>query len=714
MVPKIVASPPGTPPVHPAVVNLKWSLFRNLIENHDDILAPYELLHSFVRSLEASCHDRGSSITASSMADRQTVLIAKAHRVYSLLGVRQTQIRRMAVAEARSVVRELEEGGLGEHVAAIMARLALADSLSMFGGFQEAIDILEKASQITISKFGPDHALSLTVAEKCTQMEDRSNQGPPEHGSLEKTMEMLVTSLRVMDPNATAIRTLRAALAVGYAEQNDYDKALAMIRGGKGPLKNCHDLDAAMPMLVIYAGFVCERYDQAVEDLARGIVTLEAKPWPPNSRLTHGFHIDIRKSAGMVELFEKHKLPMPRAPYPDPARFTIDPELMTVRSMLVASLRARALSEPAELAEQTRAEAAAQTASLLESIHASFLLGAHHVPVNPAWHDAQATSPPPPPPLPRGFANSAMRAAMDAGHTPLVEILTSLGFKGMHGGMHYQCAIAAAAAASSEKHVLLAAILREHYELCAHAGGSTAMGQPALFASRRELAEWVTGEWKGASLYGQLGSREDPQGLLTVELQAEADSLSHEDSAGRAGSVAFKGNYVDGQEGADGMYVVRGQVDTAGNIFLVLGLGQKGGPSPGVGGHSEIRKLDGRVNLQRQAIGGLYGPYKISEPGPIIPLRAHGAFFLQRLYIHPSNSYIHTNGKETSPPTRQPHTTTTSKPPTESPSRLNRNHTHTNPPITGTASPPLQPQPQPHPNQRTLVPVVSVVMVSLP
>jgi hypothetical protein len=60
-----------------------------------------------------------------------------------------------------------------------------------------------------------------------------------------------------------------------------------------------------------------------------------------------------------------------------------------------------------------------------------------------------------------------------------------------------------------------------------------------------------------------------------------------------------------------------------GNNFLILGLGQEGG-------HSEVRKLDGRVNLQQQAIGGLYGPYEISEPGLIIPLRAHGSFFLYK------------------------------------------------------------------------------------
>jgi hypothetical protein len=67
--------------------------------------------------------------------------------------------------------------------------------------------------------------------------------------------------------------------------------------------------------------------------------------------------------------------------------------------------------EPAALAEQSRSEAAAQTALFLETIHACFLLGAHPVPVNPAWRDAQATNPR----RRRGFANSAMRAAMDGG-----------------------------------------------------------------------------------------------------------------------------------------------------------------------------------------------------------------------------------------------------------------------------------------------------------
>jgi hypothetical protein len=95
-----------------------------------------------------------------------------------------------------------------------------------------------------------------------------------------------------------------------------------------------------------------------------------------------------------------------------------------------------------------------------------------------------------------------------------------------------------------------------------------------------------------ASLYGQFGSREDPQGLLTVELQGQADSLSHENCASRAGFIAFKGNYVDGQGGADGTYVVRGEADRMGNIFHILGLGQEGA-------HGEERKLDGRVNLQQ-------------------------------------------------------------------------------------------------------------------
>jgi hypothetical protein len=221
----------------------------------------------------------------------------------------------MALDKATSVVTELEEGGLGEHVAAIMARPAHADSLSMFGEFQKAIDVLKMASQVSISNFGPDHALSLTVAEKCTEMEDRSK----------KTMETLVMSLKVMDPNATAIQTLRDALAVGYAKQKEYDKALDMIRGGKGLLKRCRDIDAAMPTLAIHAGFECERYYQGVEGLTRGITALESQPWPPHSRLSHGFHIDIRRSAGMVELFEKHKLPMARAPYPDPVRFTVEP-----------------------------------------------------------------------------------------------------------------------------------------------------------------------------------------------------------------------------------------------------------------------------------------------------------------------------------------------------------------------------------------------------
>jgi hypothetical protein len=597
---------------HPAVLNLKWSFYRFLIDDPSDILAPVEFLHDLVKSLEARpVADNGHH----RKQQQEALVIAKAYRAYSLLRIKQPQIRDAGLAEAQSVDQALTEVGLGEHVAAFMVCISLADHFSAYGYYERAREFLERGKQIVAPKFGPEHPFSLAVAEKETEIRLRNVGGTTVNNIIEEQTNILRLRLQVMDANSIPILSLRKSLAVAHLSKRNYQGALDMINGTAGLLKDskkAHVLDPDVVMPAIYAAMMTEKYDQAIPSLKIIIADLDKIAWPPppagnSSRRSHGFYIDASQSKFMTELLARHDkvATLPRQ-YPDPTRFTMDPEHMVQMSNLVVCLQSQAEFESSRNPSSSRAtkkEADAYLKRLLGQIQASLNL------TDSTLSTLNKT-------LGKNHGhNPLIRAALDNEHTPLVEILTSLGYRGFHNGIHYKTAIAAA---TKEGMFLFAGILAEHYNLCSHADDINP-NDPPMFSSVRDLVISITGQWKGAALYAQAGSRKDPKANLTMELQVSSDPHSEEKDAN--GKLTVTGTCMNGEDGVDGQYCVRGTVDMVGNVFLRMS--HKDSKQ-----FAEAVKKGGRISRQQQAMGGFFD-LDYSHPG-VLPLSAGGTWFLYK------------------------------------------------------------------------------------
>lgn len=162
---------------------------------------------------------------------------------------------------------------------------------------------------------------------------------------------------------------------------------------------------------------------------------------------------------------------MPASPYPDPLKLPKNPMLMSAEILYVVSLHAHVQSKGGlENAENTKSAVKADTRlrKLMEQINK--FLGPDE------WQGLSKTG---------GSAGSALRKAMDEGHTPLVEITASMGGQGMRNGLHYDKAIAISKKAKLSK---ITVLLEEHQELCAH------KLRASPFPTVGSLEAWIDGQ----------------------------------------------------------------------------------------------------------------------------------------------------------------------------------------------------------------------------
>ncbi|RSL60679.1 hypothetical protein CEP53_005382, partial [Fusarium sp. AF-6] len=203
---------------------------------------------------------------------------------------------------------------------------------------------------------------------------------------------------------------------------------------------------------------------------------------------------------GTPEILKKSmsELPGPIVLASYPNIFPKDPAILRAQGALIVALQAQAQEEGGNGAKGLRGEANRHLEELLGDINDALGKG--------NWETLSGLD---------GIDGSAMRRAMDEERIPLLEMVISLGCSGLRDGMHYKEAISVAKRRGLSK---LTGLLEENQNLCT-------MEAPPLnakpkFQDASELADWVTGHWRGAVLYNTEVPRKDPKGHIELTLQA--------------------------------------------------------------------------------------------------------------------------------------------------------------------------------------------------
>jgi tetratricopeptide (TPR) repeat protein len=178
-----------------------------------------------------------------------------------------------------------------------------------------------------------------------------------------------------------------------------------------------------------------------------------------------------------------------------------------------------------------------------------------------------------------GWGGSALCTAMEQDLCPYLELLLCLGMKNKQDGSHYAQAISIAQRENLPK---IEALLEEHQLLCY--GALTSIP----FKDCESLGVFINGDWTGSYMYADGGPRKDPKGKRTVTISATL-------SDGKYDSVAIEGTAQDDM----GSWIVTGEGQVSGDLVLFF--------YPEESSPEHAWEYRGRVNVQRNAMGGAWG-----------------------------------------------------------------------------------------------------------
>ncbi|RYP46691.1 hypothetical protein DL768_007124 [Monosporascus sp. mg162] len=555
-------------PTHPAILNMKWSLSSLLMDSPDPVV-PIEYLHEILKSLEADTGRKPHDLD---------VVLTKAYRSLSLMRLHlpadETIEKHIREAQA-----ELSLVGAEKHVVAYLIYAVLAEYLGMRNRFKEAHAHFQRAKEGIVAIFGRDHPNIIMIVE--SEITVFVRQGKIAQ-AIDATKAVLEDMERLIGPDEMPIAIQRNSLALLLTMTGSYKEAYEVIQGTKERFRN--RLPEEHPLMispVTHLAIQSERYEEAwrVNKKVLNLMARHNEPWPPVSP-----DFDIRNCAAIAEILGEVNNQERVKIYPDPEIFVLPPERMGVLAVLAISMHAHSQAEElegnAKAAARLCREADFYLNELLKHINDGLGQG--------QWDNLSKTG---------GLRGCALRRAMDEERTPLVELVSYLGGRGIREGLIYKKVIDAARQAAYSK---VTALLEEHRELCATEPSSDA--QPT-FGQLDQLINWVTGTWEGSYLYDDGGPRKDPKGLAMLSLKA-ATSRTHSSNCVRI--LGSGSNDV-------GKLEVKGEAHMSGEIKLRIFLEDNS--------EDEGWEYTGFANLDRQAFGGFWGFPTIPRSGAL------GTFF---------------------------------------------------------------------------------------
>ncbi|KAI3334721.1 hypothetical protein F4824DRAFT_177811 [Ustulina deusta] len=540
---------------HPAVLNLKWSLSALLLDGPDPV-ACIDLLHEIVKTLEAD---------ESREPNDRDLALTKAYRAISLTRFPLLVDKEILIKSLEQADADLARVGAQGHVVSLMIQAAVSEFLGLYGHLAESAALLQRAKTGLVKVFGLEHPNSIAVLEKETQFLIRQ-------GNIARAIEVLKESIQQMEGliglDSMVIAGMRMELAGLSLMIGDYTEAESFIKETNERfaryLPKFHpDVVVPMTTVAMFKG----QYEEAWkgQENVLGFIMSQTIPWPPPE--DEDPRLDLERSVALRELLGNNGNWKAPKTYPDPKVFAVQPGIMRTLATLGIAIHAHAEIEShqnnLEKASQLRNKADAHLHRLTKHINDS--LGPE------PWDGLVKTG---------GLEGSAMRRAMDEERTPLVELLAYLGDNGKREGLHYQTAIAA-----STHYPKISALLEEHRDLCMTEADDTT----PVFRRSDQLADWLTGAWKGAYLYWNEAPRIDPKGHYTLDLRATPSASGHDHY------VELVGRGIEEL----GETTVKGRADISGEVRLRLcraGNDENGG-----------WEYVGVVNLERKAFGGFWG-----------------------------------------------------------------------------------------------------------
>ncbi|KAI0968145.1 hypothetical protein F4678DRAFT_443414 [Xylaria arbuscula] len=547
---------------HPAVLNLKWSLSALLSEGEDPI-AGIDLLHEMVQTLEAD-KNRESN-------DRDLVL-AKAYRAVSLAKV-PLPTDKILMKHIQQVDADITLAGAQEHVIAFFVCANFAEYLGSRGHYRESEALLQRAKTGFMKMFGPEHPNTVSLLEQETESWIR--QGNTSR-AIEATRESIQQMEKLVGPDNMMVGGVRSKLAGLFLMTGDYDEADKIIKETNERFANkfakFHPA-TVVPMTTV--AMLKERYEEVceIQESVLHFILRGNEPWPPPQDKDTRHYLD--KSTALRELLgEDGNWEAPKT-YPDPSIFAVHPGIMATLATLAIAMHAQAETE----SRQKNVKKANQLRSKAKSYLNKFMNHMNDSLGTKPWDGLSKTG---------GIEGSAMRRAMDEERTPLVEMLAYVGDNGARNGLHYRTAIAAAT-----DYPKITAVLEEHRDICTAETDDTS---PA-FQSNDELANWLTGFWKGAYLYRSEAPRKDPKGHMTLNLRATPVVKGNEHYTELSGHGT--------EESGD--TAVKGKAFASGEIRLRLVLAGND--------ENEGWEYVGVVDLERRAFGGFWGLPDVPRDG---------------------------------------------------------------------------------------------------
>ncbi|KAI1750907.1 hypothetical protein F4782DRAFT_507179 [Xylaria castorea] len=540
---------------HPAVLNLKWSLSALLSEGTDPV-ACIDLLHEMVKTLEADRSRKPSD---------QDVILAKAYRAISLTRFPLLVDKKILIRYLEQAYADLARVGAQGHVIAFLIQSAFSGFLEMRGHHAESRALLQRAKMGIVQVFGPEHPNTVAILEQETN-------SWISQGNIIRAIEVVKESIQQMEKlvgrDEMTIGNVRSKLAMLLIKAGDYTEADNVIKETNERFaKNFGKFHPAVVGPMATVAMFKGQYEEvwkSQEDVLR-FMMWENEPWPPPE--DEDPRHDLVRSTALPELLGEDENWEPPKTYPDPKVFAVHPGIMSTLATLAIAIHAHAEIE----SRQDNISKASQLRNKADS-HLHRLMKYMNDSLGPEpWDGLNKTG---------GIEGSAMRRAMDEERTPLVELLAYLGDNGMRNGLHYKTAIA-----TTTHYPKISALLEEHRDLCT----TEADDKVPAFGRSDQLADWLTGSWKGAYLYRGEGPRLDPKGHYTLDLRAAPSGREHDYH------VELLGRGIEEL----GETTVKGTAHKSGEIRLRLCL---------VGNdENDGWEYVGFVDLERRAFGGFWG-----------------------------------------------------------------------------------------------------------
>ncbi|UKZ59884.1 uncharacterized protein TrAtP1_001175 [Trichoderma atroviride] len=565
---------------HEAVLQLKWALSTLYGEMRMPI-HQLRLLGGVIRDIEDD-KSRGPH-------HRDTIMT----RVYYTIARNDAfgvQYGDKYIGQDRELVDLLSRSRLAEHDMTRILAAELSEMLAYSGHFREAAEFLKLAKRIATIRHGEDGIETLKLsAMESDQLLSEGNAVK----AIEIKKHVLKRMKKLVDQRDPLLHHLRLNLAMALLSSGNLSEAIELMQESEEVLRRNFEpqspimLTTALTRLAMLTNH--GKFEEPVRALPNIIEGLQKDPWQPSEMLP--------PELTALELSDllRTEVEKPATTYPDLRLFPKRPELLMAQILYATACRAYIFSEgdrergdskdalPANLEH----EADKCLEEAMQAIDCS--MGSDE------WHLPSAV---------KGVAGSALRLAMDREMTPLVELIASMGARNERNGLHYDKATAIARRTGLWK---TTALLEEHRDLCARKPADT--WDPPLFQSQRDLAAWLTGQWKGSYLYESIGSRRDPKGLRILNLQAmdpaeaaaAADGDGDGDDMTDGRSVKVEGTAADDQ----GAWVLRGIADVSGNVVLRHFLSE--------GSFEQGWEYHGVVNLERDTVGGFWGSGNMSR-----------------------------------------------------------------------------------------------------